>query len=117
MFLYRLEFWEVRRIISGYRRRQYEAWVMIRQHAFWTMHNGMADLSKAGITEPTDLISFPQDEQDGDDGDDETPDSEEVRQMLSHLRELNEENERNKASLGGTERSGDTPQEKKTTDH
>lgn len=117
MFLYRLEFWEVRRIISGYRRRQYEAWVMIRQHAFWTMHNGMADLSKAGITEPTDLISFPQDEQDEDDGDDETPDPEEVREMLSHLRELNEENERRKAAAEDTETSADESSEKNTSGH
>lgn len=90
---------------------------MIRQHAFWTMHNGMADLSKAGITEPTDLISFPQDEQDEDSEDDETPDPEEVREMLSHLRELNEENERMKAAPEDTKTSADESPEKNTSDH
>lgn len=82
------------------------------------MHNGMADLSKAGITEPTDLISFPQDEQDEDDSDDdETPDPEEVREMLSHLRELNEENERRKAAAEDAKTSADASTQKNTSDH
>lgn len=73
---------------------------MVRQHAFWTMHNGMADLSKAGITEPTDLISFPQDERDDNNEGADSPNSEEVKAMLNHLRELNEKNDRKKNSPG-----------------
>ena len=60
------------------------------------MHNGMVDLSKAGITSPLDLLRFPWDTE----GDDDSPASgmptkEEIEQLR---KELNDHNARLAAS-------------------
>ena len=55
---YRLEWWQLRSIIRGYNRRRRDGWSQTRWHAFNTMQC-FADLRKAGINRPTDLIKFP----------------------------------------------------------
>lgn len=58
-FLRTLQWWEVRAIIEGYRRRSRTFCTMLRWSTFMQMNTGMADLKKAGIYEPEDLIKFP----------------------------------------------------------
>ena len=58
-FLHTLQWWEVRAIIEGYRRRSRTFCTMLRWSTFMQMNTGMADLKKAGIYEPQDLIKFP----------------------------------------------------------
>lgn len=60
------------------------------------MHNGMVDLSKAGITSPLDLLRFPWDT----DGDDDSPASDmPTKEEIEQLRkELNDHNARLAAS-------------------
>ena len=87
MFLYRMRFWEVRRIVAGNRRREQCSWEQTRWAVFWLMHNGMTDLKKAGISEPADLIRFPWDGAASDD----TLSDEEVEAMRRALQAKNEE--------------------------
>ena len=54
----RLKWWQVRSIIRGYNRRRRDGWSQTRWHAFNTMQC-FADLRKAGIHRPADLIKFP----------------------------------------------------------
>lgn len=60
------------------------------------MHNGMVDLSKAGITSPLDLLRFPWDTE----GDDDSPASDmPTKEEIEQLRkELNDHNARLAAS-------------------
>ena len=85
-FLYELNFQEVKLIIRGYRKRERTNCNMIRWQTFWLLHNGMADLKKAGINVPEDLISFPWDKEDEDI---DLPTDEEVADMQDLLRSLN----------------------------
>ena len=55
---YRLEWWQLRSIIRGYNRRRRDGWSQTRWHAFNVMQC-FADLKKAGINRPADLIKFP----------------------------------------------------------
>lgn len=91
-----LWYWEIKAIIAGYRKRDQQAWERVRWQTFLLMHNGMVDLSKAGITSPLDLLRFPWDTE----GDDDSPASgmptkEEIEQLR---KELNEHNARLAAS-------------------
>ena len=59
-FLHVLRWWEIRSIIRGYGRRHRHLWSIAR----WQTYNLMcclADIKKAGISRPTDLIEFPWD--------------------------------------------------------
>lgn len=60
-FLYELKSWQIQLIIKGYYRRNREMWSSIRWQTYNLMSVGMADLKKAGIHHPTDLIKFPWD--------------------------------------------------------
>jgi hypothetical protein len=57
-YLYDVSFWEMRRILRGYRKRYRDMWSATRWQAFYIM-SSMSDLKKAGIYNPTDLIKFP----------------------------------------------------------
>ena len=60
------------------------------------MHNGMVDLSKAGITSPLDLLRFPWDtDDDGESPASGMPTKEEIEQLR---KELNDHNARLAAS-------------------
>lgn len=86
-FLYDISFCEVNLIIRGYRRREQGEWERARWQTFWIMHNGMADLRKAGISKPSDLIEFPWDKADVDFS--SLPTDEEVERMRAELQKLN----------------------------
>lgn len=87
-FLFDLRFWEVRRIIRGYRRRQRPSWEQARLNAFYIM-SAMADLSKAGIRSDRDLITFPWEKEETKS--DSLPSDEEVEEMRQMMKELNEQ--------------------------
>ena len=87
-FLYELRFWEVRRIIRGYRRRQRPSWEQARLNAFYIM-SAMADLSKAGIRSDRDLITFPWEKEVTKR--ESLPRDEEVEEMRQLMKELNEQ--------------------------
>lgn len=90
-YLYELTFWEMRRIIRGYRKREQTTWEQTRWAVFWLMHNGMTDLRKAGINSPSDLIQFPWDN-DHPEQDDDEPTLEEVEELRRQLQEENRKN-------------------------
>jgi hypothetical protein len=58
-FLFELKWWEVLSILRGYNNRNREMWSATRWQTFHLMCVSMADLKKAGIYKPTDLIKFP----------------------------------------------------------
>lgn len=58
-FLYEVNAWQLRLIIRGYYRRNREEWSMVRWQTYNLMCVSMADLKKACIYRPTDLIQFP----------------------------------------------------------
>lgn len=60
-FLYELNSWQIQQIIKGYYRRNREMWSAVRWQTYNLMCVGMADLKKAGIYKPTDLMKFPWD--------------------------------------------------------
>lgn len=63
-YLYEVTFWEMRRILRGYRNRYRDMWSAIRWHAYrMTISMPYLDVQKAGISNPTDLIKFPWDEE------------------------------------------------------
>ena len=85
--LYELRWWEVRAILRGYNRRHRDAWSIARWQTYHLMAVSGADLEKAHIYGPMDLIRFPWDNVKGDDTDSTTagmPSAEEIE----HLREL-----------------------------
>lgn len=90
-----LWYWEIKAIIAGYRKRDQQAWERTRWQTFMLMHNGMVDLSKAGITSPLDLLRFPWDTDDDDSPASDMPTKEEIEQLR---KELNDHNARLAAS-------------------
>lgn len=61
-FLYELRHWQVRAIISGYRRRQQPAWEQARMNAYFIM-SASANLAESGYHSDKDLIRFPWEEE------------------------------------------------------
>ena len=84
-FLYEIDFWEARRLIRGYDRRQRALWSAARWHAFNIMSAmPYCDLKKAGIHSPTDLIRFPWDtEQESPVTDDEVAELQELMRVAN----------------------------------
>lgn len=58
-FLHTLKWWEIRAIIDGYRKRERTYLLMTRWSTYMIMCTGMANLSKAGIHDIKDLLTFP----------------------------------------------------------
>ena len=82
-FLYRMAFWEVRRVVTGYRERQKSVWEVARWQTFWLMQVGMADTSKVNFN---DLLRLPWDAQGVGE-----PDMEEIERLRGELRAYNEQ--------------------------
>ena len=59
-YLYEMQYWEILLIVRGYSRRHRDIWSAIRWQTVSLMCV-QADLKKAGIYSPTDLIRFPWD--------------------------------------------------------
>ena len=85
-FLYEIEFWEIKAIVSGYRKRERTYCLMTRWATFMQMCTGMADISKSGIHTPEDLMRFPWEKEQ-----DEAPpiSEEEQEEIRAELRRLN----------------------------
>lgn len=93
-FMYDLRLWQLRMIVKGYYRRNRDMWSAVRWQTYNLMSVSMADLKKAGIYKPTDLIQFPWDNTDEETCD--MPSDAEV-QRLRQL--MMEENARAEAGL------------------
>ena len=88
-FLYDLRFWEVRRIIRGYRNRQRPSWEQARLNAFFIM-SAMADLKGAGINSDLDLITFPWEREEMEAN---LPSEEEVADMTDMIDSINSQSQ------------------------
>ena len=81
-FLKELRWWEVRSIIRGYNRRQREMWSATRWQTYCLMETSMADLKKAGIEKPGDLLVFPWEETDRERGEVSESDIKELQELM-----------------------------------
>jgi hypothetical protein len=84
-FLYKMDFWEVKRVVAGYRDRQRAAWEVARWQTFWLMQVGMADTSKIDFDS---LLRFPWE----DPAAANEPTEEEIERLRNELREYNKNN-------------------------
>ena len=87
-FLYEIKFWEARRILRGYNRRERGMWSATRWQTYYLMSVSMADLKKAGIKGPTDLIKFPWEKETADTTD--LPSDEEIAEMQAEMDAINQ---------------------------
>lgn len=85
-YLYELQYWEILLIVRGYARRNREMWSAIRWQTFCLMCVS-ADLKKAGIYSPTDLIRFPWDKTEGDGAGSLTQDD--IAELQRQMKEYN----------------------------
>ena len=92
-YLYELRFWELMLIARGYERRKRDMWSAVRWQTFNLMWCSMADIKKAGIMRPSDLLSFPWEHDDEDEGygGGNMPTAEDVKRMQEEMRRWNEE--------------------------
>lgn len=88
-FLHDLKDWEIRAIISGYRKRERTYCMMTRWSTFMIMSTGMADLKKAGISDPEDIMTFAWEKAAERDT---IPDMDEIEAYRKQLQAENEQN-------------------------
>lgn len=89
-FLHGIRWWEVKSIIRGYNCRYRNSWSQTRWQTYHLMSVSMADLKKAGINSPKDLIAFPWET------DHRMPTPDEVAQICNELAAINAERGNNK---------------------
>ena len=93
-FYYELRWWEMKAILNGYNLRHRDYWSGTRWQTFYLMKAFGADLGKAGIHQPKDLLSLPWDN-------DMQPapvySDEEERQLQEEMRLWNEEHQQPQA--------------------
>jgi hypothetical protein len=87
-YLYELEYWEISLIVRGYFRRNREMWSATRWQTYNLMCVSMANIKRAGIYRPTDLIKFPW-ERDVPEGGGNMPTKSEVEEMRRMMMEEN----------------------------
>jgi hypothetical protein len=85
-YLFELDYCDILLISRGYFRRTREMWSATRWQTFYLMSVSMADLKKAGIYRPSDLIKFPweKDELEGN-----MPSQADIEEMRRMMREEN----------------------------
>lgn len=85
-YLFELDYCDILLISRGYFRRTREMWSATRWQTFYLMSVSMADLKKAGIYRPSDLIKFPweKDEPEGN-----MPSQSDIEEMRRMMREEN----------------------------
>lgn len=91
-FLYEMQYLDQIQIERGYDRRHRHIWGISRWQTYMLMSVSMADLKKAGIYKPTDILKFPWDESDEDAGN--LPDAKEIARLQQMMREENAARER-----------------------
>ena len=80
--------WQIRAIIRGYFRRNRDMWSATRWQTYNLMCCSMADLKSAGIYKPTDLITFPWEEEE-ETAESATLDDKEIAQLRQKMRDYN----------------------------
>lgn len=95
-FLYEIDFWEARRLIRGYHNRHRSMWSAVRWQTFHIMLCN-ADLKKAGITCPMDLMTFPWEKADSEDSNIDILSDEEIAKMQELMRQENARREAEQA--------------------
>ena len=91
-FLYEMQYLDQIQIERGYDRRHRHIWGISRWQTYMLMSVSMADLKKAGIYKPTDILKFPWDKSDEEMGD--LPDAKEIARLQQMMREENAARER-----------------------
>ncbi len=86
-YLYELQYLDQIQIERGYDRRHRHIWGISRWQTYMLMSVSMADLKKAGIYKPTDILKFPWDESDEEAGN--LPDAKEIARLQQMMREEN----------------------------
>ena len=86
--MYELSYWEILLIVRGYSRRNREMWSAVRWQTYNLMYVSMADMKKAGILSPTDLLRFPWESTEIEQGD--MPTAAEIERMRRMMQEENE---------------------------
>lgn len=87
-YLYDLQYIDLLQIERGYDRRHRHVWSISRWQTYMLMSVSMADLKKAGIYKPTDILKFPWDDNEESVGN--LPDAAEIARMKQEMREYNE---------------------------
>lgn len=85
-YLYELSYCEIVLIARGYSRRSREMWSAVRWQTYSLMLVSGADMRKAGISSPADLLPFPWESEDDDSS---LPDDEEIRRLQRLMAEEN----------------------------
>lgn len=91
-YLYELQYLDQIQIERGHDRRHRHIWGISRWQTYMLMSVSMADLKKAGIYKPTDILKFPWDESDEEAGN--LPDDKEIARLRHIMIEENAEAER-----------------------
>ena len=86
-YLFELDYCDILLISRGYFRRTREMWSATRWQTFYLMSVSMADLKKAGIYRPSDLIKFPWEKDEIDSGN--MPTKADIEEMRRIMREEN----------------------------
>ena len=81
-YLFELDYCDILLISRGYFRRTREMWSATRWQTFYLMSVSMADLKKAGIYRPSDLIKFPWEKDEPEENMPSQADIEEMRRMM-----------------------------------
>lgn len=86
-YLFELRYWEILLIVRGYARRNRDLWSVVRWQTY-SLLAVQADLKKAGIFSPTDLLPLPWD----NDGEEASPGptKEQIAELQRQMREYNE---------------------------
>jgi hypothetical protein len=86
-YLYDIRFWEARRILNGYNRRQRDLWSATRWQTYSLMaaQVGGKELAKNGINSATDLLPLPWDTKAAS----KLPTEEEVADMVAEIDAIN----------------------------
>ena len=90
-YLYDLTYCDILCIERGYYRRNREMWAAIRWQTYNLMCVSMADMKKAGIHKPTDLLQFPWEKEKSEPS--SMPTEADIAEMQAMMREMNAQNE------------------------
>lgn len=88
-YLYRLTYADLLLISRGYENRKRDLWSAVRWQTYNLMLVSMADIKKAGINSPKDLMPLPWDDN-GEEEEQVKITQEEINRMREDMRRMNE---------------------------
>ena len=91
-YLYRLSYADLLLISRGYENRKRDLWSATRWQTYNLMLVSMADIKKAGINSPKDLMPLPWDKSEEDFQESKIPDKAEADRLRNIMRQMNEKN-------------------------